>query len=1060
MNTLPPAPPADERARAVRQRKLAILDTGAEAVFDGLVRLAASTTRMPMAVISLLDEDRVWFKAAVGLPQGDGADREVSFCRHAILQDGVFEVEDARLDPRFADNPFVAGPPYVAHYAAAPLVMPDGQAVGTLCVLSPLPGRLTPEQARLLAEVAANVVQVLLLREREIALDRHRLLSETVQLTELAPVGMFSADADGGVLHGNTQWVNMLGAGSLAELRGASWSRFIHPDDLPQLRAGWEQAVRTRQPYSGLFRCIVPGEAEPRRIKFSTRPADPKLHPIAIVGAAIDMTATVRLQDELDDKNRLLESIIEHLPCGLAVFDKDLRHVVSNSPAHRLLGIPREAVGQGATFGSLALHLAAQGLYGMEDPQADVERRVKSIRARKPQRLERELPDGTVFEMRGTFTPDGALISTFNDVTAARHAERELQTSQARLAHALDASGLALWEYDLRKREVYMSQGWGRLVGVPWQGRALRAEEVLFLFPPEEHAQMLDALRRLVKGETAHLGMEHGMSTAAGQRIWVRTEGQVIRRDAEGRALQVVGTCKDITEYKKADAELRAALAAADQASQAKSDFLATMSHEIRTPLNGVIGLTQLLREAQLPPMESDSIGMIDSCAKSLLTLVDNILDLSKIEAGRIALDPIPVDLQAMVSEVSDLFSVRTAEKGIRFDVRQEGAIPPWISADPGRLRQVLLNLLGNALKFTSTGGISLHVHAQPGPAPVLCFSVTDTGIGIAPEDQARLFTRFTQVDTSSSRRHQGSGLGLAISRQLAQLMGGDVTVVSRPGQGSCFTLQIPLHAAASPRHVEATKAAAVRGDARILVAEDNEVNRLVAQRLLASLGYHSVCLAGDGEQAVAACLRERFDLILMDCQMPVMDGWQATRELRRRGIHVPVLAFTASATLTDRNSCLDAGMDDFLTKPIDKAVLAEKLARWVGGGGAPAGRAPEAAARAFDAKVLDEYFLGDMELFAEARHIFAQQTLDSLALLASADGANHAELLRRTMHRMRGSAGTLGGVLLMQLCARLEAEADTVNGAEEMNAVRAAFDDFMAASAAFLPAGAPAEAA
>jgi CheY-like chemotaxis protein/HPt (histidine-containing phosphotransfer) domain-containing protein len=452
------------------------------------------------------------------------------------------------------------------------------------------------------------------------------------------------------------------------------------------------------------------------------------------------------------------------------------------------------------------------------------------------------------------------------------------------------------------------------------------------------------------------------------------------------------------------------------------------MSHEIRTPLNGVIGLTQLLRDAELPAMESDSVAMIDSCAKSLLSLVDNILDFSKIEAGRLTLEDVPTDLAQLVNEVSDLFGVRATDKGIRFDLRQDPELPRWITTDPGRLRQVLLNLLGNALKFTVQGGFSLQVFlADRDGARRLCFAVADTGIGISAADQARLFTRFTQVDTSASRSHQGTGLGLAISRQLAQLMGGEVTLVSRENEGSCFTLEIPLRVATAPRVVEASRTTAPRTDARILVAEDNEVNRLVALRMLASLGFASVVAVSNGQEAVDACSRESFDLVLMDCQMPGMDGLQATRRLRRMGVEVPVVAFTASATLEDRDRCLAAGMNDYLTKPVEKAVLADKLHRWLnegGGGGEPAAGTASDAEAAFDPQAIERYFMGETGLFVQARTLFIRQTREAFTEFGALPRIEPADL-RRLVHRLRGSAATLGATSLAHACLLVETQPD-----------------------------------
>jgi len=602
----------------------------------------------------------------------------------------------------------------------------------------------------------------------------------------------------------------------------------------------------------------------------------------------------------------------------------------------------------------------------------------------------------------------------------------ELRASQERLAVALEASGLGLWEYEPRAGALYLTAGWMRLIRSDGPDRVMPLKELLHHLPPDELARLWDAGRKLLAGEIPRLSVEHRIFAADGSLVWCLTEAQVMQRAADGQPRKLVGTSKDITERRQADAELRRALEAADQASRAKTEFLATMSHEIRTPLNGVIGLTQLLADAPLPPMEKDSVAMIASCARSLLSLVNNILDFSRIEAGRLTLDVVPTDLVLLVRDVSDLFSVQAAEKGIRFDLRHEADVPRWIAADPARLRQILLNLLGNALKYTAKGGFSLHVRAEgAGAARLLCFQVFDTGIGIAQADQARLFTRFTQVGAATGRTQAGSGLGLAISRQLAQLMGGDIALASLAGRGSTFTLRIPLHEARAPAAPPATAAHAVPSGVRILLAEDNEVNQLVAQRLLARLGYTEVTPVFTGRAAVDACTRQAFDLVLMDCQMPVMDGWEAARALRAMGIEVPILALTASATAGDRERCLGCGMNDFMTKPVEVEVLAQKLGRWLARAAAPppppAAAALGAAGTAFDEAVLQAHFDDDGAFFAEARSVFLRQTGEALAGLAAAGEPFDAAAARRVMHRIRGSAAMVGARWLAAVCRRAE---------------------------------------
>nr|WP_246347662.1 PAS domain-containing protein [Brevundimonas variabilis] len=513
------------------------------------------------------------------------------------------------------------------------------------------------------------------------------------------------------------------------------------------------------------------------------------------------------------------------------------------------------------------------------------------------------------------------MVGAHQDITARKVFEAELARTSERLRLCMDLAGIGVWEmdfsedggfsFDNRVREIY-----GFQVDGEWIARERAMDHV---HPDDRKSLRADGQRSL----------ETGLPVQSFFRIQ-RNDGTVrhvkahalASRNAEGRSV-LVGLNRDISEDVARTAELETKRVEAEAAAVAKGQFLATMSHEIRTPMNGVIGMLTVLQRSKLAPMHQEHAEIALKSATHLLHILDDILEVSRLEAGQVSLVLRDFDPRIMAREVTDLFSRGAVRPGVDLKLDIATDVPSWVRADEDRVRQILTNFVGNAVKFTEAGRIDVEIGYRTGDGCLL-IAVKDTGIGISPETCKRLFGRFIQADASTTRRFGGTGLGLSICRQYADLMGGRIGVESEADRGSRFWLEVPAPtgdgASPTPGEPEMADGRCLR----LLVAEDNLTNQRVIAALLDSFG-HSFTIVPDGEQAVAAVSSGDFDAILMDIQMPVMDGPTATRHIRAlggRASMLPIIALTANAMPGQRAEYLAAGMTDYVAKPIDLRAL------------------------------------------------------------------------------------------------------------------------------------------
>ena len=560
--------------------------------------------------------------------------------------------------------------------------------------------------------------------------------------------------------------------------------------------------------------------------------------------------------------------------------------------------------------------------------------------------------DGTVFdvEVSAKFIPidGGQFVGFQRDITEQKRAEESLWNERAFLRSLIDAASDLIYFKDRNSIYLGCNRASETFTGLLEQDQIGKSD--FDFFEKEIAEQIVKIDQKVLEGGVAIRVEEWVASSAAGSSLLETVKAPIFGK--EGQPIGLVGISRDITERKQAEMELLQAKTDAESANRTKSQFLATMSHEIRTPMNGIISIAQILEMTELTQEQKEYVDILKQSGNNLLKLISDILDLSRIEAGKVELETEDFDLKDEITGTASIFSLLAQGKGLEFSFLINPDVPLLLKGDMERLRQIITNLIGNAIKFTSKGSISLHISKdiEDEQHATLRFQICDSGIGIGPDNIGSIFEAFRQADSSTSRKYGGTGLGLTIAHYLVELMGGSVGVESMEGEGATFWFTAVLaKQTKAPDFTALEKVADASGVndsiVRILLVEDDTTNQFAISRLLSKYGYQ-VDVAGDGREGLKLLVESDYALVLMDCMMPVLDGYEATAAIRDRTSSVrnhaiPVIALTANAMREDRDKCLAAGMDDYISKPIVVPLLLATLEKWSKPTGRLAGPCP-----------------------------------------------------------------------------------------------------------------------